>query len=110
MAHLRVRNWERFQHYKHRNPPWIKFYADLLDDDELAGMPKEARLVYCLVLLLASRKNNRLPKDAHWLAAELALPLADVRKGMQALLASGHLLNGASELAGENPTTESETE
>lgn len=110
MRHLRVRNWERFQHYKHRNPPWIKYYADLLEDDELTDMPKEARLLYCLVLLVAARKNNRFPNDAGWLAAELALPLADVRKGLRALLASGHLLNGASEPASENPTTESEAE
>jgi hypothetical protein len=104
---LRVRNWERFQHYKKRRPPWIKFYDDLLDDEEIIAMPKEARLLYPLVLLVAARKNNRFPNNPVWLAAELALPLADVRKGLGALVASGHLLNGASESA--SAETEAET-
>lgn len=99
MKTLRVKDWERFQHYKHRRPPWIKFYDDILEDDELREMPKEARLLYCLVLLVAARKNNRFPNNPVWLAEELALPLADVKKGLSALLASGHLLNGASRSA-----------
>lgn len=110
MHQLRVRNWERFQHYKHRNPPWIKFYDDLLDDEDFQAMPKESRLLYCLVLLVAARKNNRFPADPSWLAAELALPLADVRKGLPPLLASGHLLNGASGSALRSAPTETETE
>src|SRR5690606_19747530 len=33
-GYLTVKNFERFQHYKDRNPPWIKLYNDLLDDYE----------------------------------------------------------------------------
>ncbi len=29
-----VRNWERFQQYKDRNPRWIKVYRDLLNDPD----------------------------------------------------------------------------
>lgn len=29
-----VRNWEKFQHYTNRNPPWIKLYTSLDADDE----------------------------------------------------------------------------
>jgi hypothetical protein len=109
--HLRVRNWERFQHYKKRRPPWVKLYDELLDDEEMTAMPKEARLLFPLVLLVAARKNNRIPNDSRWLATELALPLADVRKGLGALLASGHVVNGASASAPEmlSPETEAET-
>jgi hypothetical protein len=93
---LGVRNWRHFQHYKKRRPPWIKFYAELLDDKDFKSLPKEARLLYPLLLLVASRKDNEFPNDMRWLAAELALPLADVRKGLDALLASGYITNGAS--------------
>jgi len=27
---LRVKNWGKFQHYKDRNPPWIKLHRGLL--------------------------------------------------------------------------------
>ena len=29
-----VKNWDEFQHYKDRNPPWIKLHNHLLDDYE----------------------------------------------------------------------------
>lgn len=29
-THFKVRNWEQFQHYKDRNPPWIKLHFALL--------------------------------------------------------------------------------
>jgi hypothetical protein len=93
---LGVRNWRKFQHYSKRRPPWIKFYADLLDDREFQALPKEAKLLYPLLLLVASRKENDFPSDERWIAAELAIPLADVRKGMGALLASGFIVNGDS--------------
>ena len=37
--YLRVRNFEQFQHYKERNPIWIKLYCSLLDDYEFAQLP-----------------------------------------------------------------------
>ena len=29
---MRIKNWNRFQHFKDRKPPWIKLYRDILDD------------------------------------------------------------------------------
>ena len=31
-ARLHIKNWGEFQHYKKRNPPWIKLHKKLLDD------------------------------------------------------------------------------
>lgn len=36
---LRVKNFDRFQHYKDRTPPWIKLYNDLLDDYDFSCLP-----------------------------------------------------------------------
>jgi len=30
---ITIRNWDRFQHYKDRDPPWIKNYTALLHDE-----------------------------------------------------------------------------
>lgn len=108
MKYARIRNFERFQHYKQRRPPWIKFYVDLLDDDELQAMPNEARLLYCLLLLVAAKKENRFPVNPVWISEEIALPLAQTKRALALLLASGHLENGAS--ANRFPETEEETE
>ena len=36
-----VKNFEQFQHYKDRNPPWIKLWTKLLDDYEFNELSKE---------------------------------------------------------------------
>jgi len=48
VAH-RIKNWEKFQHYKNRRPPWIRIYRDLLNDPNFEELPGE--LVKTLVKL-----------------------------------------------------------
>ena len=36
---LRVKGWARFQHYRHRRPPWIRLYRSLLDDPTWHDLP-----------------------------------------------------------------------
>jgi DNA-binding NarL/FixJ family response regulator len=49
-----VKNFERFQHYKDRSPPWIKLYNELLDDYEfgLGGRltPKQTQVCELVAL------------------------------------------------------------
>lgn len=55
---MKIKNWERFQHYKDRNPPWIKLYHDLLDDREFFALsPPAARLLILLWLLASEDKS-----------------------------------------------------
>lgn len=89
---LRVKNFERMQHYKDRRPPWVKLYVDLLEDRELASLPWEARLLYPLLLCVAGLKDNRFPANPVWIAEEIKVPLGPTRKGLASLLDSGHLL------------------
>ena len=30
MKNLTIKNWHKFQHYKDRNPPWIKLHYEIL--------------------------------------------------------------------------------
>ena len=82
-AHIEVRNWERFQHYKKRNPPWIKLYTELLDDYELMELDPRLRWVAIAMLLLAGRTDNKIPaklpalRNRLWMAD---LTPADVEK------------------------------
>lgn len=65
--YVRVRNWERFQHYKHRNPPWIKFHTELLDNYEFACLPDASKLLAMCICLIAARCDNRIPADPEWI-------------------------------------------
>jgi len=58
---LRISNWEKFQHYQHRRPPWIKLYHDLLDDPEYHDMDAEAAKYLPLAWLIASEDDGYLP-------------------------------------------------
>lgn len=48
-----VKNWCRFQHYKHRNPPWIKLYRDILNDPDWHNLPADTAKVLVMLWLLA---------------------------------------------------------
>ena len=38
-GYFSVRNWDEFQHYKDRDPTWIKLYNRLLDDYAFGLLP-----------------------------------------------------------------------
>lgn len=67
-TYLRVKNWETLQHYKDRNPPWIKLYNALLDDHAFAALADRDKGALILIWLLASRlKNYQIPFDPAWI-------------------------------------------
>jgi hypothetical protein len=117
MKYLRVRNFDKFQHYSKRNPPWIKFYASLLDDDDLERLPEIAQLHLFKMWLLASRKQNAIPVDSTWIAKKIG---ATSPVDIELLVSSGYcelydtndttLAHDASTLLAHDATPETETE
>lgn len=67
-----VVNFDRFQHYRGRTPPWIKLYNNLLDDYAFARLPDAAKWHLVGIFLLASRYDNKIPADLDWLAKKLS--------------------------------------
>jgi hypothetical protein len=70
---IQVRNFEKFQHYKERNPIWIKLYYETLDDYEFACLQDASKWLAVGLWMLASRTENRIPNDAAWIAKKLSL-------------------------------------
>ena len=64
---FQIVNFKRFQHYKDRNPPWIKLYNSLLDDYEFSCLQDASKSHLILLWLLASRFGNRIPWDEKWI-------------------------------------------
>lgn len=73
MKYFRVRNLDRYQHYKLRSPPWIKLYSDLLRDYEFGQLPDATKWQLVGVFLLASQRGNVLPHDLTWLKKQLGM-------------------------------------
>ena len=63
MNYLRVKNWEQFQHYSKRNPPWIKLHNEILHSRTWVGLDDENKALAVAIMLLASRFNNSIPCD-----------------------------------------------
>lgn len=76
MLYFKVRNFEKFQHYKHRNPPWIKLYYDLLHDRRFFRLDDASKWLAVGCFLLASQNDNKIPFDQDWIAKELCLSTA----------------------------------
>lgn len=70
---LSIKNFEKYQHYKHRNPPWIKLHLELLDDVDFLRMPDASKWHYVGLLLLASRHENNIPAYKDYIKSRLGL-------------------------------------
>ena len=70
-----VKNFDTFQHYKHRNPPWIRLYTRLLDADDVAysRLQDASKALAIHIWMLASRHDNKIPADINWLQRRLNL-------------------------------------
>lgn len=89
MQTFSVKNFEKFQHYKDRSPPWIKLYNELLDDYQFACLQDASKLHLILIWLLASRSDNVLPYDSEWVAKRIN---ATAKVNLAELVSAGFLL------------------
>lgn len=71
--YITVRNWQRFQHYTDRNPPWIKNYTELLSDEAYLGLSGHRRSILHGLWLEYARSNCRLTDDTRMLTRRLNL-------------------------------------
>ena len=86
--YLRVRGFDALQHYKDRNPVWIKLYCSILEDYEFQQLQDSAKFHLIGLMLLASRLSNRFPDDSVWLASKIG---ASEKIEIEILIESGFL-------------------
>jgi hypothetical protein len=63
MDYLLIKNWERYQHYKNRNPPWIKLHTRLLNDRDFIMLSLSDKGLLMQLWILASEKEGQIPFD-----------------------------------------------
>ena len=92
MNYLAVRNLAEYQHYKNRNPPWVKLHVKILQDEHFRELSIEARLLFLLLLAVAAGKNNRIPDDPRWIEIETGIRKQVASKALAELLAGRYLV------------------
>ncbi len=86
---ISVKNWDEFQHYKDRNPPWVKLHNHLLDDYDFECLSDSAKGHLLCIWMLASRTKNEMPYDEKWIAKKIG---ASTKVNLEALVDAGFLI------------------
>jgi len=112
---MRVVNWDRFQHYTKRRPPWIKLHRQLLDSRQWFALSDLASRVLVECWLVASESEQGIiTDDLDDLAFRLHKKPASITKALQELTAQGFieecLHDASTALAGCLPRDRGETE
>lgn len=70
--YIHIRNWERFQHYKDRNPNWIKNYTELLHDHNYLALPPATQALLHKLWLLYAATHRRIPLDTRYISRTIS--------------------------------------
>jgi hypothetical protein len=97
---LKPKNWDKFQHYKDRCPPWIKLHRDLLNDKEFMRLPLASKALAPLLWLLASEsKDGCFQADSDELEFRLRIASKDIDAGLKPLIDKGFFVIASGVLA-----------
>jgi hypothetical protein len=112
---LRIKNWESFQHYKDRSPPWIKLHKSLLDNYEYQCLPVASKAIAPMLWLLASEDvEGAISGDFKEIAFRLRMTVSEVETALRPLVGKGFVVMDSTVLAEckqhDTPETETETE
>lgn len=106
-----IRSWERFQHYKDRDPPWVKLYRDLLTSESWVLGTDLSRVVQVASTLLAPRYRNQIPLRFDLLRKVMSLECKEQEfiKAIRHLVATGFVeiqqVTSDSEIPGQSAST-----
>ncbi|HDY87965.1 MAG TPA: hypothetical protein ENH82_07630, partial [bacterium] len=91
MSYIQIEEWNKFQHYKQRNPPWIKLYSKLLENDDFDDLPDDSKLLFFNLLMFASRRGNKVKLNFPFLQKRLPMNSIITQETLQPLIKAGFI-------------------
>lgn len=111
---LKVKNWSSYQHYKHRNPPWIKLSTSIFQDYDFFAMSDASKLLAICILTLASRYKDPqagiVPDNLDWIKSQCGLGKSVTEENLQELENKGFIERASKMLASCKQSAMPETE
>ena len=87
-------DWEKFQHYKDRAPPWIKLHKGLLNNPKWHRLHLASRALAPLLWLLASEaKDGIIDEAVEDVAFRLRCTSEELADGVKDLIEQGFFVN-----------------
>lgn len=65
-AYYRITEWSTYQHYKDRNPPWIKLHREMMTSRTWVSLDDSGRVLAVACMMLAAATGNKIPADASY--------------------------------------------
>ncbi len=94
------KNWVDHQHYKDRNPPWIKLHRKLLNDRAFMCLPLASKALAPLLWLLAAEtKDGAFDASYEELEFRLRISRKDLEVGIKPLINNGFFIVASNTLA-----------
>ena len=94
------KNWKDFQHYKHRNPPWIKLHKSLLDNYEFHSMSDASKsLALCLWLIASESDDGSIDADQKKLSFRFRTTIAKIDTSLNELINNGFFITDSKPIA-----------
>lgn len=97
-SYFRVTNLHKYQHYKDRRPPWIKWHRRCLEDEDFLALPDAHKWLRVALVLLSSSCTNVFICDPTRIKNELKMKRAPDLKELER---SGFITVYASKLLAE---------
>lgn len=97
VAQLRIRNWHKFQHYKDRNPPWIKLHVDIFASEDWVVLDDASRLLAIACMVIGSKHNGMVPNNPDYIKRVAYL---NKRPNLTPLIECGFLENSQADASG----------
>lgn len=58
-----IKNWKKFQHYKHRNPPWVKLHCKTVRSADWLRLDEPSRLLMLVCIMVAPEYEGKVPAN-----------------------------------------------
>lgn len=87
MRYLVVKNYDKYQNHKAKDPEWVKLYRKILTDQAFLQLPVECRYLFLCCLILASETFNRCCSDVSYLSQRCFMTVSP--QHINALISSG---------------------
>lgn len=110
---LKIKNWSEFQHYKDRNPIWIKLHRSLLNDFHWQQLPIASKALAPMLWLVASERENATIIDSvEAIAWRAGFPADQFVSALKPLIDNGFIIDASNTLADcyQHASLETETE
>ena len=85
----KIKNWDRFQHYKDRSPAWIKLHYEVLTSPDWVMLDDASKLLAVVIMLLASRSGGEIEGNERYIQKAANL---DKKVDLKPLIECGFLI------------------